>query len=96
MIVDARKGNRGWIVWDCRTMRIVPRVLWANDETAEFGQFAFPYVVRDKELQIDVHRAESIVIDPDARLVLIDPVDDDAGVEDGMTATMSGAEKAIA
>lgn len=75
MRLDAHKGDTGWYVFHVPTARVVPFVVWVDDETCEYctveplgPSFSFSF---------RVNKAKRIAIYVARKLVLIDPVDDD-------------------
>ena len=63
MRLDARKGDgRGWVVWHVERCEVLKRVVWVDDETAEYFQLEFPLRLVSGELAGDVHRAFSLGI----------------------------------
>jgi|JI10StandDraft_1071094.scaffolds.fasta_scaffold3074644_2 hypothetical protein len=78
MRIDARAGDTGWCVFHVPQAGVLKYVIWVDDETAMWCEFAHP-------LRLDratgsaatiTHQAKAIRIIPADRLVLIDPVDD--------------------
>ena len=77
MRLDARNGDHGWFVWDCRNCCSPHAVVYVDDVTAEWGQYALPLRLVGEEIEILHHRAQVIAILADKRTVLIDPVFDE-------------------
>lgn len=72
MILDARKGDKGYRCYDAKACRVVRDVVWVDDETAQWGQWA----TRDYQREIEVNQEESISIYKDLKLVVFNQVDD--------------------
>jgi hypothetical protein len=90
VILDARKGDTGYLVWDVPRACEVPFVLWVNDETAQYcrividgvrmGNVGF-VVDLDTGQKHDVVQARVIKIYPERRLVLVNPFELDDETE---------------
>lgn len=92
MRIDARRGSYvGWIVWHVPRCQMLRHVVWADDGTHQWGEYAFdrmgPHMANlgpyGLEQMINVFQAKQIKIMVDRRLVLIDPIDD-PGAEDDL------------
>jgi hypothetical protein len=80
MRLDARKGDTGWFVWDCRRAREVPYCVWVDDAAAQYGHWENEDHHRAAVLAgwpPSVAQVERIAIITTSRLVLIDPVDEE-------------------
>lgn len=80
MILDARKGDWHWWVWHCPTCTKMPRVVWVDDETAEYGELVTNEkggiaVIAGKTMLV-TRKVRKIRLVPGPRLVLIDPLED--------------------
>lgn len=81
MRLDARLGDMGWRVFDCRRLREVRYCVWVDDAAAQYGawlsdeDFHFGGLLRGGEPPIT--QCDRIAIVTTSRLVLIDPVDDE-------------------
>ena len=75
MRLDARKGDTGWFVYDAEACRKIEYAVWFDDETAQYGVYDglfFALVGEPTTIQ-----AKRIVIYPDRKLVIVNPVEDD-------------------
>lgn len=72
-------ASLGYRVWHCERCEELRCVVYVDDELLEYGQYleAKPWVVRTPT-ELVVSRARKITIMVAARLVLVNPVDDDA------------------
>lgn len=61
-----------WRVWHARECRFVTNCLWADEETARWGSWRMV----DSCYLNETHQAERIVIYPERKFIVIDPVDD--------------------
>jgi hypothetical protein len=80
MRLDARKGDKCWLVFDCRRVRRIRHCVWVDDAVSQYGAW---------ENQSDHALGEAFFMDPPvtqcdrisiittSRLILIDPVADD-------------------
>lgn len=78
--LDARKGDTGWQVWDCRRAREVPYCVWVDDTLAQYGSWLDELDHRRGLLsgqEPSVTQCDRIAIVTTSRLVLIDPIDDE-------------------
>jgi hypothetical protein len=81
MRLDARKGDCGWKVFDCRHMREIEYVVWVDEAAAQYGawkdrneQRACLLSGRDSP---EATQADRIAIITTSRLILIDPIADE-------------------
>lgn len=81
MRLDGRRGDHGWFVWHVERCAPVRRVVWIDDETCEWTEYSFPYVVANREPSTTLHKAKRIWIIPPRKLALINPLDDETGME---------------
>jgi hypothetical protein len=80
MKLDARKGDSGWPCYDAKRCCMVERVLWVDDETAQWGELTLSQA---PPFLIDiVHKEERITIYPSRRLVIFNEVDDERRIGD--------------
>lgn len=80
MRLDARKGDTGWNVFDCRRCCEVTYCVWVDDAAAEYGAWKSADEHRTGLLrggEPPVFKADRIAIITTSRLVLIDPIDDE-------------------
>lgn len=81
MRLDARKGDGGWHVWHVPRARRMKHVIWVDDGLAQWGGWeAAPpsWLLLQTGLNgPPVHQMKRIRIMPAARVVLLDPLDDD-------------------
>lgn len=80
MRLDARNGDSGWRVFDCRLIREVEYVVWVDDALAQYGAWKDADDHKRGLLsggEPEVTQCDRIVIITDSRLVLIDPVADE-------------------
>lgn len=73
MILDARKGDRGWRVWDCIAGAYLSRVVRVDDQAATVTSYTDPYFVIGDELGTVTEQRERVEILEASRLVLLDP-----------------------
>lgn len=87
MRLDARKGDFPWNVWHVERGEPIKQCVWADDESNEWGEYTGRIDTILWEAIIDTHQARKIVICPDVRVVLINPIEDtdDAGVSDAVS-----------
>ena len=85
VILDARKGDVHYHCYDAKTCRIVKRVVWVNDETAQWGRY-LPPRLGAHELDLETVQEDRITIYPDRRLVVFNEVDDSEPAESRETA----------
>ena len=79
MILDARIDPYIylWKVFDMEMCQYRKYVVWANDETHEYGEWSNP-LITDNDMTIIVHRANTrVVIDLVRRIVLLNVKDTD-------------------
>lgn len=76
MILDARKGDVDYFVYDVKRMVRPQNVLWVNDQTAQWAQTITPYVFLQGQLASTVHQEEKITIHLAKKIVLFNEVDD--------------------
>lgn len=82
MRLDGRKGDRGWYAWHCERCVQLQRTQWIDDETNEWAEVVYPYVIIDRSYVLTtLHKAKRIIIIPSRRLVLVNPHDDDVESE---------------
>lgn len=82
MRIDARNGDTHWDVFHVPKAKQVKFCVWVDDQTAQYGawesldQVRAAYMLGLASDGSPVHQATRILIVPDTRVVLIDPVDD--------------------
>lgn len=74
MRLHANTNTVSWDILHVPTCRSLKRVVWVDDETAQWGELTGNTVGFYWEEV--THQAKKIVILPQRRLILIDPVDD--------------------
>jgi hypothetical protein len=84
MRLDSRNGDRDWPVYDAEAMRFLKDVVWVDDMEAMYGKLKEPISVVNGELVLETHRARRIVIYPSRRLVVVNPVEDEADEQIGV------------
>jgi hypothetical protein len=83
MRIDARNGDTHWDVFHVPTCKQVKYCVWVDDQTAQYGawqdldQVRAAYMGGLADGGPPVHQASRILIVPDTRVVLIDPIEDD-------------------
>jgi len=80
MRLDARVQQQHaftWSVWDCERCATVPNVAWADDETAQYGQYVNPPWTAN----VAVRQARRICFLFELRAVLINPLDNATMIE---------------
>jgi hypothetical protein len=77
MRLDARNGDKGWSIWDCRRACAIKGCVWVDDSLSEYGVYAQPYKMVGGRLFINEFRADRIAIISESRLILIDPVSEE-------------------
>lgn len=68
-------GNRIRAVWHCEQMRSVC-CAWLDTDTARYGELSSDY------RSVDEKQAKKIVFDPQALMIYINPLDDDADTKE--------------
>lgn len=82
MRLDARQGATGYFVWHVEECRHVSCV-WVDDETNQWGDYTRPFNWHGPDgLGTTAHQARRIQIFLDRKLVLINPLADDAPAAD--------------
>jgi hypothetical protein len=81
MRLDATKGDRDWNVWHVAEARR-PHAVWVDSDTAQWCEAPRPLHLVNGGLHTVTRQARQITINVEQRLILIDPVDDDAGEVD--------------
>lgn len=77
MMLDARKGDHSWYIYDAERCAPVPHVLWVDDATNHYFQLFVPHrFAIDGELDGQRLTARKIQIYPDRKLIIINPVED--------------------
>lgn len=91
MRLDARDGPKcwGWDVFDVATCRRPEHVVWVDDESATWGQWA--HNVFDEIIK---HQERRITIYPARKLILFNEVDDEDS--EGSTKTSDDRQEARA
>jgi len=81
MRLDARNGPPAvnYTVWHAEECRTLKMVQWVDDETAQYGQFTGRVVC--EEAEVATVQAHKIAIYPDRKLIIINPVEDNADVD---------------
>lgn len=74
MLLHASRNTIGWHVLHVPTCKMLKNVVWVNDETAQWAELTGN--ARGHYWEEVTHQAKKIVILPQRRLILIDPVDD--------------------
>jgi hypothetical protein len=81
MRLDARNGNREWLVFDVKRCRQVREVVWCDDETAQWGRhmrdLSGRVLMRHRTVVLQTVQEDRITIYPTRKLVLFNEVDDD-------------------
>lgn len=85
MRLDARKGDVGWQVWHAELCCPVDNVIWIDSDSAEYEQYIFPYIeslanALDRAVvgngpQTRIIKAKRIVIYPERRFVVVNPIE---------------------
>lgn len=84
MRLDARNGDVGWFVWDSRRCISPSHVVWCDDVSMQWGGYrtrpdsAALMMSARKPDTLPTHTEAHIVILPQHRLVLFNPVGDDS------------------
>jgi len=78
MRIDARYNPEAWrwSVWHVERCERLQNVVWADDETAQYGQYPLPFTG-----EIRVHQARRIRFAFENQVVLINPLDDATMIE---------------
>lgn len=64
-----------WCVWHAEWCKVLKLVKWIDDETMQWEQYITPYAVVNGVVSSEVHQAKKIIIDKDALLVTINPIE---------------------
>lgn len=77
MRIDSRERgfHGGWLVWHAEQCAELKGVVWVDDECARYGKFHVPLRVIGNEVLIEPYQAKRILIIPDSKLVIINPVE---------------------
>ena len=81
MRLDARKGDLNWTVYHAEECRVLKQVVWIDDETAQWWEHLEPVRVEGHEIPGRLCRARKILILPEHRLVIINPLEDELQTE---------------
>lgn len=77
MIIDARQGELGWYVWHAELCQRLNYIVWVNDQTNEYCQLIFPFVMdREKAFGKTVtKKAKKIEIIFERKTIIINPLE---------------------
>lgn len=81
MRLDARRGDGPYSVWHAEEMRYLKHVVWLDDDLHAWGEYVWPPVREGDHLMVRAMLAKRILIMPDRRLIVINPLEDDEFVE---------------
>lgn len=76
MRIDARNGHRGWQVFDVPRCQEIRYVVWVDDDAHQYAAFRLPLTPDSVLAGPEVRSVRCVLIVPERRMVLIDPVDD--------------------
>lgn len=65
-----------WVVFYVPRAQQLKNVVWVDDDTHQWAELRWPLTVVDGSFLANVYQARLITINLDAKLALIDPVDD--------------------
>lgn len=67
-----------WRVWDAPHCRYIRHLVWADDQTVQWGEGTDDPALYDGDGQWVIHtrQCQRILIRPDIRLIILDPIDD--------------------
>ena len=74
MRLDAAAGDRGYTTYHAERCQVVNHVVWVDDSSRCWAQYVTPYEMQNGALRQRTHVAKRILILPDRRLVIINPV----------------------
>jgi hypothetical protein len=74
MRLDAQNGDTGWQCYDAKHCRMVPHVVWVDDETATWG--CMTGATTPFDWIIETVQEDRISIYPSRRLVIFNEIDD--------------------
>lgn len=69
-------GGVHWHVWHAEECREVKQVVWVDDVTREYCCYVQPFLIVNDVVQREVIRAKRILIVTSARLVIINPIEE--------------------
>lgn len=72
--LDASRGHKGWTTYHAERCQVLRHVTWVDDETRQWGEYMEPYRHVDGRLLQRVNNAKRILILPDRKLIVINPV----------------------
>jgi hypothetical protein len=81
MQVSIEKDHQNWLIWHAEEMRVIPRVRRVDSETSCYSVLTYPLVIIGGKAQERLVRAREILVLPNRRLIIVNPVDDDVTAE---------------
>jgi hypothetical protein len=82
MRIDGYHPLAPFFVWDAERCCTPRMIAWVDDETNEYKQWIEPLVVVGSEAVHVIVKCRKIVINLDRRTIIINPVDDDAELQE--------------
>ena len=75
MLLTAQNpAHRCYQVWHVPSAKRLERVLWVDTDTAEVGQFLYPYTIVGNVMQTTTTRFRKVQVV--GKVVLVDPIED--------------------
>lgn len=83
MRLDSRRGDTGWHAFDMATCSVPHGMVWVDDEIAAWGQYdtarsvLLLCAITGIDVPIVEHAERRIVIYPERKFILLNPIEDD-------------------